>query len=133
MNKTSEHLLLIRGNDWHNGRSPEELEKTLGRFMAWIEGLQTQGILKGANPLLPEGKVVSGANGRTIVDGPFAEAKEAVGGYFLLTIADMDEAVAIAKQCPILEYGAFMEVRPVATECPILEATRESAAALAHA
>lgn len=132
MNKTSEYLLLIRGTEWSKGLSPEEIEKALGRFMAWFEGLQEQGKLKGANPLKSEGKVVSGANGRTVVDGPFAESKETVGGYFLLSLADIDEAVAIAKQCPILEYGALVEVRPVSEQCPIMEAARE-AGALAHA
>ena len=132
MNKTSEYLLLIRGTEWNKGLSPEEIENALGRFMAWFEGLQEQGKLKGANPLKTEGKVVSGANGRTVVDGPFTESKETVGGYFLLSLTDMEEAVAIAKQCPILEYGAQVEVRPVATECPIMEAARE-AGALAHA
>lgn len=132
MNKTSEYLLLIRGTEWNKGLSPEEIENALGRFMGWFEGLQEQGKLKGANPLKSEGKVVSGPSGRTVVDGPFAESKETVGGYFLLSLSDMDEAVAIAKQCPILEYGAQVEVRPVAEECPIMEAARE-AGTLAHA
>ena len=132
MNKTSEYLLLIRGTEWNKGLSPEEIENALSRFMGWFEGLQEQGKLKGANPLKSEGKVVSGPSGRTVVDGPFAESKETVGGYFLLSLADMDEAVAIAKQCPILEYGAQVEVRPVAEECPIMEAARE-AGTLAHA
>lgn len=128
MNKTSDYLLLIRNLDWHNGLSPEELEKAMGRFIAWFDGLKEEGKLKGASPLMPEGKVVSGTSGRTIVDGPFAESKEAVGGYFLLTLDDMDEAVAIAQQCPILQYGGLMEVRPVAAYCPIMEAARQSAA-----
>ena len=63
-----------------------------------------------------EGKVVSGADGRLVVDGPFAESKEAIGGYFLIAVADFDEAVAIAKQCPGLKYGAAVEIRPVAEE-----------------
>ena len=57
-----------------------------------------------------EGKVVSGKQ-RTVADGPFAESKEAIGGYFYLTVADENEAIEIAKQCPGLEYGAVVEVR----------------------
>jgi hypothetical protein len=60
-----------------------------------------------------EGKVVSGKQ-RTVADGPFAESKEAIGGYFYLTVADEKEAIEIAKQCPGLDYGAIVEVRPVA-------------------
>ena len=130
---TSEYLLLFRGSDWQKDLSPQELETALGRFMSWFEGLQAQGKLKGANPLMQEGKIVSGANGRSVVDGPFAESKEAIGGYFLLTVADMDEAVAIARPCPLLEHGSVVEVRPIAEECPIMAAAREASAELAHA
>ena len=130
---TSDYLLLFRGNDWQKGLSPEELEQTMGRFMAWFERLQTAGKLKGANPLQSEGKLVSGANGRNVVDGPFAESKEAIGGYFLLNVAGEDEAIAIAQQCPLLQHGGVVEVRPVAPECPIAAHLRETATELAHA
>ncbi len=53
-------------------------------------------------------------NRRTVADGPFAESKEAIGGYFYLTVANENEAIEIAKQCPGLEYGSVVEVRPVA-------------------
>nr|MDQ3623431.1 YciI family protein [Verrucomicrobiota bacterium] len=62
-----------------------------------------------------------------VVDGPFAESKEAIGGYFLLTVADEDEAVAVARQCPLLEHGGVVEVRPVAPECPIGASMRAKA------
>ncbi len=132
MNKPSDYLLLIRNTNWQEGASPQELEETLGRFMAWVDGIHASGKLRGANPLMNEGKVISGASGRTVFDGPFAEAKEAIGGYFLLSVADMDEAVAIAQRCPGLDYGATVEVRPVAPECPMLSALRETPE-LAHA
>jgi hypothetical protein len=62
-----------------------------------------------------------------VSDGPFAESKEAIGGYFLLDVASMDEAVAIAQECPGLPYGVRVEVRPVAPECPVAsELTREA-------
>jgi hypothetical protein len=60
-----------------------------------------------------------GKNGRVVADGPFAESKEAIGGYFLLKVATMDEAVAIAQQCPGLPHGAKVEVRPIMGQCPI--------------
>jgi hypothetical protein len=67
------------------------------------------------------------------VDGPFAESKEAVGGYFLLDVADMNEALAIAKQCPSLALGASVEVRPVAEVCPTFRQAQEAMAELANA
>ena len=72
-----------------------------------------------------EGKIVSGKQGRTIADGPFAESKEAIGGYFYLQVADEKEAVEIAKQCPGLEYGAVVEVRPVADICSVKQRAEE--------
>jgi hypothetical protein len=86
--------------------------------MAWFKGLMAEGKVVAGHPLTLEGKTVSGKN-RTVTDGPFAEAKEAIGGYFMLDVATMDEAVAIARQCPGLPFGAKVEVRPVLSECPL--------------
>jgi hypothetical protein len=56
-----------------------------------------------------------------VTDGPFAETKEIVGGYFFLSVADLDEATAIAQHCPGLPLGLTVEVRPVAECSPVLE------------
>src|SRR5438445_3016218 len=117
--KKSEYMLLFRGNDWHKGLSPEEMQQVAGQWMAWFNRLTEQGKAIAGNPLEREGKIVSGRNGRVVADGPFAESKEAIGGYFLLQVKSLDEAVAIAKECPGLAYGAVVEVRPVAEACPI--------------
>lgn len=113
------YMLLFRGNDWHKGLSPEEMQQVAARWMAWFDQLTKQGKALAGNPLKGEGRMVSGKNGRVIADGPFAESKEAIGGYFLLKVSSLDEAVAIAQQCPGLSYGAVVEVRPVAEECPV--------------
>jgi hypothetical protein len=115
------YMLLFRGNDWHKGLSPEEMQQVASHWMAWFNRLTVQGKAVAGNPLEPEGRIISGKNGRVISDGPFAESKEAIGGYFLLQVDTMSEAVAIAKECPGLPYGSVVEVRPVAEECPIAE------------
>jgi hypothetical protein len=117
--KAPEFLLLIRGTKWHDNLSPEQIQNVMGRFMGWLDNLTESGKLKGAQPLEVEGKVVSGKHGRVVTDGPFAEAKETIGGYFLLRVDTLDEAVEIAQTCPMLEYGPTMEVRPVADSCPL--------------
>ena len=133
-NQTSEYILLFRGNDWHKGLSPEEMQKVADQWMAWFKRLTEQGKAIAGNPLDREGKIVSGKNGRVVADGPFAESKEAIGGYFLLQVKSLDEAVAIAKECPGLAYGAVVEVRPVAEECPVgAEARSEAQLATATA
>jgi len=124
-NPTSEYMLLFRGPHWDKGLSAEELQQIMGRVTAWFERLQQQGKVKGGQPLGNEGRTVSGKNGRTVADGPFAESKEAVGGYLVVLVDDLDEAVAIAKTCPTLEYGITIEVRPVLDECPVFKRANE--------
>jgi len=119
MNSTSEksdYLLLFRGTDWHHGRSPEEIQKTMTEWMAWFNRLIAEGRCKGGQSLEPEGKFVSGKL-RNVTDGPYAEAKEAVAGYFLLSVDDIEEALEIAKECPTLGFGTIAEVRPLMARC----------------
>ena len=114
---TDEYLLLIRGTHWNQGLSPAELQRVMTDFYAWVDGLAQRGVHRGAQPLMEEGKLVSGAHGATVTDGAFAESKEAIAGYFLLAVPDLVEAVRLAQACPILAYGAQIEVRPVADLC----------------
>ncbi len=111
-------LLIFRGTDWYKGLSPEQMQQVADNWMAWFNRLRDEGKCAGGNPLEREGKIVSGKN-KVVSDGPFAESKETIGGYFLLTVGSMDEAVAIAQQCPGLPYGIRVEVRPIAPQCPI--------------
>lgn len=103
----------------------EERRAALERWNAWCDGLAAQGRVQAGNTLAPEGRVVSRAGGTRVapsavgraVDGPFAEAKELIGGYLLLTAASLEEATSIAEGCPNLPYGMEVEVRPVAAAC----------------
>jgi hypothetical protein len=116
---THGYMLLFRGTDWSKGLSPEEMQQVSSRWMAWFKRLSEQGKAAAGSPLDAVGKIVSGRDGRVVADGPFAESKEAIGGYFLLHVKSLDEAVAIAKECPGLAYGAKVEVRPVMDHCPL--------------
>jgi len=126
---TSEYMLLFRGAQWDKGLSPEDIQKIMSQWNNWFERLTLQGKVKSAHPLERKGKIVSG-KGRTVADGPFAESKEAIGGYFLLVLDDFNEALEIAKECPALEYGMTVEVRPVAEQCRTMQRINEL---LAHA
>jgi hypothetical protein len=126
------YMLIFRGTDWHKGLSPEEIQTVLTQWAAWFKRLNEQGKVLAGNPLAHEGKIVSGKNGRVVADGPFAESKEAIGGYFLLTVSTLDEAVAIAKECPGLPYGAKIEVRPIAESCPIAAEASAASEMAAH-
>jgi hypothetical protein len=123
--KQNEYLLLFRGTAWYNSLSPEELQNAMNQFKQWFDRLTEKGKLKAAQPLVRDGKIVSGKLGRVVADGPFAESKEAIGGYFLLAVDSLDEAVSIAQTCPALDYGTQVEVRPIAEECPMLQRARQ--------
>ena len=131
-----DYMLLFRGNDWGKDLSPELLQKVVADWAAWFQRLTDEGRAVGGKPLRGEGKLVSGKKGRVVIDGPFAESKEAIGGYFYLKVDSEEEAVAIAQDCPGLAYGAVVEVRPVAEMChlrarsmEIISAPREMAGA----
>lgn len=130
-NANNGYMLIFRGTDWYQGLSPEQMQQIADRWMAWFNGLKDEGKCVAGNPLEPQGKIVSGKN-RVVSDGPFAESKETIGGYFLLKVNTLDDAVAIAQQCPGLAYGIRVEVRPVADECPVAAEARAEAE-LAHA
>ena len=112
-----DYLLLFRENAWLKQLSDAEVQKVTSEWMNWFEGLVQEGKCKGGRPLRDMGKLVTGKRGHIVIDGPFAESKEAIGGYFHLQVADEDEAVAIAQKCPGLGYGCVVEVRPLAERC----------------
>ena len=116
MNPKSDYLLLFRGTAWHKDLSPDEIQRTMTDWMAWFDRLVAEGRCKGGQSLADEGAVVSGKAGN-ISDGPFAESKETVAGYFLLSVGDLDEALTIARECPALPYGMTAEVRPLLARC----------------
>jgi len=118
-----EYLLLFHGSAWYNKLSPEELQQVMSRFQEWMDGMNAKGILKAAQPLARDGKTLAGKPARVVADGPFAESKEAIAGYFLLAVDSFEEAVEIARSCPTLEYGQI-DVRPVADDCPLASRAR---------
>jgi hypothetical protein len=123
---TSPFLLLFRnaGPDAHAKLTPEMRQELTQRWNDWYDGLAAQRKVEHGRPLALQGRVVTGGPTPRVTDGPFAETKEIVGGYFFLNVADIDEATEIAKQCPGLPLGLSVEVRPVAEVSPVLSGVR---------
>jgi hypothetical protein len=81
--------------------------------MSWLQDLATRGHVKDqGQPLEPTGKVLTGKE-KSVTDGPFAEAKDLVGGYSIILAKDLDEAAELSKGCPVFDRGGSVEVRPV--------------------
>ncbi len=107
----SEFVYLYRGGE--TGRSPERMQQMMQKWMAWMKELGAKGHIKDqGQPLERAGKLVKGKQ-KTVTDGPFAEAKDIVGGYTLIEARDLEQAVDLSKGCPIFEVDGEVEVRPV--------------------
>ena len=107
------YLYVFRGGNIDNA-SPDERQQHMARWGAWIAELGKQGAFKGGEPLEKEGKVVLGKS-KSVTDGPFAEAKDVVGGYLLVEAKDLHHATELARGCPVFESeNGSVEVRPVA-------------------
>lgn len=105
-------MLIFHGGE-KNGASPEQMQAHMGKWMAWIEKLSKTDQYVAGEPLLPGGKLISGAGGKTVTDGPYTEGKEVVGGFFIIKAKDMNDAVAISKESPDFELGGTVQVRQV--------------------
>src|ERR1051326_1207048 len=106
----SNFMFLFRGGE--TPTSPEGMQAQMQKWMNWIQRLRDNGKYIAGDPLEGRGKVISSAR-KIITDGPFAEGKEVVGGYFLIRAESLDEALELSKDCPIFENGGSVEVRPV--------------------
>ena len=106
-----EFMLLLTQGDY-NDYSPEQMQQIVQDYIAWAGKLRERGQMKGGDELQPSGRILSSQNGK-IVDGPYAETKESIGGYFLIEAKDYDEAVNISKECPGLKHGGTVEVRQI--------------------
>ena len=109
-------IFLFRGGQNHadNAQESQAAADNMQAWRSWMEGLGKQGVFVGADPLQRIGKQVNGKN-KVVTDGPFIEGKEMVGGYVIVTAKDIDEAVEIAKGCPIFKEDGKVEVRPLQT------------------
>jgi hypothetical protein len=106
-------LLIVEPVDQRAERGPVAGREVYARMLDFTAELQREGVLKNGSSLAAtaEGARLQVRDGRrSVVDGPFAEAKEMIGGFFLLDVATLDEALAIAERCPAAQW-ATVEVR----------------------
>jgi hypothetical protein len=111
-----QYLLLLYGNESAIlNRPPEASSQMLAAFGAYTDAIKKSGALLGSNRLRPtsEATTVRAPNDKkSVVNGPFAETKEQLGGYYLIEAPDLDAALSWAARCPAAQHGA-VEVRPI--------------------
>ena len=114
MNATqNEYLVLSRGK-WDKNASKEEIERAIKTFYDWIERHITAGKMKHGSRLSTHRAVVSKSG--SVIDGPFGESKEIVGGYWFIIAQSLQEAAELAAGNPCAQYGLYYEIRPLESE-----------------
>lgn len=111
----SQFVLMLREDPaGFESLSPEEMQKVIGRYMAWADRMREKGKYAGGQKLVDgDGRVIARKNGSVaMTDGPFAETKEILGGYFILEASGYDEVRELVDDCPHLEFGSI-EVREI--------------------
>ena len=111
-----QYLLLIYGEEsMFEKMTPEQQQQGAAAYMAYTEALKAAGVLTGSNRLRPTATAttVRPVNGKTqVLDGPFADTKEQLGGYYLMDVPDLDAALSWAAKCPAASHGS-VEVRAI--------------------
>jgi hypothetical protein len=112
----SEFVFLFRATEAQQREAmgtPERAQQSLQAWRAWIQDLEAKGHLKDpGQPLDRTGKVVRGRK-KVVTDGPYAEAKDLVLGFIVIEARDLEQAVKLASDCPMVEGGGAVEIRPV--------------------
>jgi hypothetical protein len=113
----SEFVFLLRSNDADYEAAmgtPERAQQSLDAWLQWMAKLERDGALHSPGlPLARGGRCVSGKE-LEVTDGPFAEAKDLVLGFIVIRARDLDDALELAKGCPLVRGGGIIEIRPVA-------------------
>ena len=108
----SEFLVISRGK-WDENLPPDRIQKAIDDFYLWLDRMVDAGKMKWGTRLATGGKTVSKSG---VLDGPFGETKEIIGGYWFIVARDIDEAAALAAQNPCMQCGLFYEIRPLEPE-----------------
>ena len=96
----------------YRSMSPEQMQTTMKKWMDWKDSLEKNGHIKQLGERLDgSGKVVRGKT-RTVTEGPYVEVKDSIQGYMLIEARDMEQALELARGCPILDGDGTVEVRP---------------------
>lgn len=129
------YMLLFRntGPETYSRLDAGQRQQLIERWNAWYESLVAEGKAFEGQPLEIETRIISGPAGARVTDGPFPEAKEAIGGYVKLLVSGLEEATEIARRHPALEHGLVIELRQLTEDCHLGVTAHHKAAAAANA
>lgn len=123
MSAEQEYMVISKGQ-WDEDKSPERIQQAIDEFYDWHDRLVAAGKMKSGQRLARESMTVSKHG---VIDGPFAETKEVIGGYWFFMASSLEEAAALAAQNPCLACGLTYEIRPTeSARCSALDQTSET-------
>ncbi len=106
-------MLIFTGTHYSDlGLSPDEMQQRLGNWWGWQQKMKEKGILKGGNALQQGVRRIKG-EGMVVTDHTSTALKEIIGGYFLVSVADLEAATEVAKDYPDYDLGGTVEVRQI--------------------
>ncbi len=107
----ADFMLIMHGKHqaW-DGMSADDKQRIMEKYYAFVNRLKREDRFKVGSPLKQGGTQLTAEKGVVIVDGHYAETKEALNGYFIFSAQDRDEAIAIARDCPALTHGERVEI-----------------------
>lgn len=112
----AQYMLLLYDNPASFAQvTPEQMQQIITEYGAWAKRLGTEGRIAGGHKLKEEGGKILKIDGQQVkvVNGPYSETKEVIGGYFMIVADGYDQAVEIARSCPHARYGVKIEVREI--------------------
>jgi hypothetical protein len=109
-----EYLFLFRGGLDFTKAPPEQLQTAILNWRNWTEELSKKGIYGGGERLTRNDAAVVKGNAKQVIDGPYSESKEIVGGYISIRADNLQQAIEISKGCPIFNFDGNVEIREVA-------------------
>ena len=105
--------LLLYDDESFHAKPEAEQQQIVAEHMAFSEKLRESGAYVGGEPLDPSSAAKTLRAGGTVEDGPFADTKEQLGGFYIIEVENVDAAVEWARQCPVHTHSGTIEIRPV--------------------
>jgi hypothetical protein len=109
-----DYLFIFRGGLDFTKAPPEQLQQVIMNWKNWTEELSKKGIYNGGERLIRNNAAVVKGNSKQVIDGPFVESKEIIGGYISIKADNQQQAIEISKGCPIFNFDGIVEIREVA-------------------
>lgn len=114
---TGREFLVISRGQWNKESATEDIQAAIDEFYIWLQQCIDDGTMRTGSRLAIDGATVTKTG--IFMDGPYGEAKEVIGGYWIIVAENLQEASELASRNPCLNHGIFFEIRLMDPECAV--------------